>query len=847
MTDEFTFQKLQTSLLAWTETSIGGSTAKDRTLERLRHALGAWKTSATPFPIADLAPLFRQVLVREQTDSRPETLIVPSTGEWPRLGDWKAHGINVVIERANYVRMSVDMPRLSFLGGGEDIFDDAYRELPSQVSHRIPIEPFLREAFHFDSYTCEGQREAVRALFLLPDGETLIANLPTGSGKSMLLQAPVLVEGWQGRLTVVVLPTVALVLDQARRMQELLEARYPERDWTQLAYYGSLLDTEKQAIRRHIRDGEQGIVFAAPESITTGLAPAVHDAAERGFLRYLFIDEAHLVTAWGDGFRLDFQILAGQRRALLAAFANRPFKTILASATLTTDAISSLRQMFGTPDRTMLISAVHLRPEPRYWYKKAPDAATRRSWVLEAVASAPRPLILYATTRVDVDNWARELTRGGYKRHASFHGGTEASERARVLREWSAGSIDIVVANSAFGLGVDKSDVRAIIHATVPESLDRFYQEVGRAGRDGAACASLSLWTDEDIEIAARLSRVQLIGDEKGFRRWRSMIAKSTVDPANSSVIEVDLDTLVPKAEQESLGSRYWNTHTVLLGARAGLVELVTSASELEIDGEELVVRATCKLRILNERHANEAFWIQTVSESRAETERRSERGLSLLLDVLSHRKEVGVSLVELYTVDSPGTSVAVAGCCAGCPDHWNHRSSNPPYHGPVVDISNHIAQESLEGWRTLMPGTYGRRQLAFYDAIDQSMNGVLSVLEKVVLNAPIQEIVLEGRFEQNVRSRISAVLQKVRRPIFLESLGSTVTPSFDYRTGTIRVCIIAPEVDKPHTLTRMIDASRFELVILPTDQKDPFHPLRFFKDTASGYTTLSELARALQ
>ncbi len=846
MSAEFTFQKLQSSLLSWPDASIDGSTANDRALERLRQALCAWKASATPFPIADLAPLFRQALVREQASGRQGVLTIPLTGTWPRLEHWQAQGIHVVMAGANYLRMSADVPRLSFLDAGEDLFDDAFREVPSQASRQPEIEPFLRDAFRFNFYTCEGQREAVRALFLLPAGETLIANLPTGSGKSMLLQAPVLVEGWQGRLTVVALPTVALVLDQARRMQELLEARYSERDWSRLAYYGSLPDSEKQAIRQHIRDGEQGIVFAAPESITTGLAPAIHDAAERGFLRYLFIDEAHLVTAWGDGFRLDFQILAGQRRALLAASKHVPFKTVLASATLTADAIATLRQMFGTPERTVLISAVHLRPEPRYWYTKAPDAAIRRNWVLEAVAKAPRPLILYATTRVDVDDWAQELRRAGYLRIASFHGGTEPEERARVLDEWSAGRIDIVVANSAFGLGVDKSDVRVIIHATVPESLDRFYQEVGRGGRDGMACASLTLWTENDVEIANGLSRVQLIGDEKGFRRWRSMIAKSTMDPVNSALLELDLDTLVPKAEQQSLGSRYWNTHTVLLAARAGLVELVSSASELDMDGEEMEIRARCRVRILNERHANQSYWVQAVSESRAITDRRSERGLSLLLDVFSHRKEIGASLVDLYTVDLPGASVAVAGCCSGCPAHWRARASNPHYHGPVVDISHHIAQESLDGWRALMPIAFVRRQLVFYDVGDPSMNALLSVLERIVVNAPLQEIVLEGAFELSVRSRINAILRKLRRPIFLETLGSGVPPSFDYRTGTVRVYIIAPQVNKPHTLTRMIDASRFEIVMLPTEQKDPFHPLRYFKDTASGYTTLAELARVL-
>jgi superfamily II DNA helicase RecQ len=99
----------------------------------------------------------------------------------------------------------------------------------------------------------------------MPFGHSLIANLPTGSGKSLLAQAPILCEGWEGRLTVVVVPTIALALDQARRMKPLLERRFPKRAWSALAYHGGLSDPEKQAIREAIRAGRQGIVFASPD------------------------------------------------------------------------------------------------------------------------------------------------------------------------------------------------------------------------------------------------------------------------------------------------------------------------------------------------------------------------------------------------------------------------------------------------------------------------------------------------------------------------------------------------------------------------------------------------------
>ena len=140
-----------------------------------------------------------------------------------------------------------------------------------------------------------------------------------------------------------------------------------------------------------------------------------------------------------------------------------------------------------------VVSGIYLRPEPRYAMKHFGTHGERKKKVLEAVFKAPRPFILYVTRPEEADDWTHFLKANGLGRIAAFTGETPTNQRRLLMAAWSNNNLDGMVATSAFGLGVDKNDVRCVIHATLPESLDRFYQEVGRSGRDGLASASLLL------------------------------------------------------------------------------------------------------------------------------------------------------------------------------------------------------------------------------------------------------------------------------------------------------------------------------------------------------------------
>jgi len=143
---------------------------------------------------------------------------------------------------------------------------------------------------------------------------------------------------------------------------------------------------------------------------------------------------------------------------------------------------------------------------------------------LEALRHAPRPFILYLTTREDARAWFNTLKFSeGYQRIRRFDGETPDEERKAIISAWVANKIDGVVATSAFGVGMDKQDVRTIIHATIPETLDRFYQEVGRGGRDGKHSISLLVYGDSDWSIPKSMATPTIISNELGFARWRAL------------------------------------------------------------------------------------------------------------------------------------------------------------------------------------------------------------------------------------------------------------------------------------------------------------------------------------
>jgi superfamily II DNA or RNA helicase len=512
-------------------------------------------------------------------------------------------------------------------------------------------------ALSLNHYTSAAQREAVRAVLCAAPGDTLVVALPTGAGKSLCAFLPALQpispEIAERGVSVIVVPTVALALDLARRMRE--------RVGHEIAYRPEDAE-EARAIRERCSSGVQGPVIVSPESLIGGLLPSLHLAAERGWLRYFVVDEAHMVLAWGDEFRPAFAQLSAVANELaeIAAAEEQPRPvTLLLSATLTDYDLRWLRMFFAPSGRFTLVHAVRLRPEPEFWRAWAQSETEREGWILEALFHLPRPCVVYSTRRDDCDRWHRLVRAAGFRRVGFMTGDTGPEERRELLERWVGDALDVVVATSAFGLGVDKPDVRAILHAQLPESVNRFYQDVGRAGRDGRACLSLLVTTRDDWRAIAGIGRPRFISANYGRQRWLRMLDSAQRTQKTPGVLLLDLDAGRNLDMEANDYNRAWNLRTLQLLQRARALEFVCCPEAHEA-GRVAVRTGTV-------RHRDAEYWENEIEDLRGELQQAYTRNSKLLERVVRGGTEcLGRVFSDCYESEAFGVKVVHA--CGGCP-----------------------------------------------------------------------------------------------------------------------------------------------------------------------------------
>lgn len=454
----------------------------------------------------------------------------------------------------------------------------------------IPGEAWLHVRLGKSTWRSQAQREAAWEALTAPPNSTLLVGLPTGAGKSLVYQA---CAAFQPGLTVVVVPTVALGIDQVKSLcaTPLGQTHHPLL-YTSDANSGSVLEA--------VRDRSCRLLVASPESIVAGrLGPVLeHHAAGAWFTR-LVVDEAHIVDSWGASFRVEFQLL-GARLRHWRSTAPQGLRTLLLSATFgpgTTDTLKTLFTDSGSSWEEYVIQ--RLRPEIHYF---SPGTAVpgdeQESAVAQAIMHLPRPMILYVTERLHAEQWAQRLRHRGLKRVACFHGETRQSERNRILEAWRSDALDLVVATSAFGMGVDKADVRAVLHACFPENIDRYYQEVGRGGRDGAPCAAVALWTTADRRVGMGMGTRLLTDEEKIRERWSAMWNNAQrIDSSLQYRIPLWVSPNYMLHERTYNESVTWNKRLLLMMERAQILQIDSLSIDTPEEGEELREWAVVHMR----------------------------------------------------------------------------------------------------------------------------------------------------------------------------------------------------------------------------------------------------------
>lgn len=645
---------------------------------------------------AEILPLVRAVLVGlgyESVSETPELAGIPAD-------TWYAHGFAAAEGRQ--WRVQPWLPRwLAHHGTAPD--EAAAHRSPRRPNWQLSPDRFYAEITHRDEYLSPGQKASVRAVSAARAGDAVICVLPTGSGKTDIILSRALSS--RPLQTCLIVPTVALALDLERRVQELTGVGN-----VPFAYHGGLASAKKTELAERFRGGTQWLIISSPEAACTVLTRPLEVSAAEGRLGLLAIDEAHIVAEWGDAFRPAFQTLAGLRRRILhlAPTDRRPV-TVMLTATLDNYGLEALRRLFPG-DHELLVSAQVTRPEPSWWMSHCATEEGKRERFLEACRHLPRPLIVYtslhaseqSTNVATVRSW---LEAAGLTRVTSVTGGTSPGQRQNAVQGLRlagdrAADLDIIVATSAFGLGVDITDVRGVIHLCVPESVDRLYQEVGRSGRDGRASVSMVLWTDADARVARGMAEARLIGEEKAWKRWRGL----SRGPVADGVMTADLTTSTEDVRYPWSGAnRYWNTQALLAMDRAAMISLEwpapsdVPAGSTEEELQEIFAtrRNAMSFRVRQADLATEPAFRQRFREAQSRSRAASSASQESALRILDGLgKCVNRYLAEHYRLSTSAGVLPATRQCGGCPHCRAHRLQ------PA--LARHPAQPTFDGALTV-------------------------------------------------------------------------------------------------------------------------------------------------
>jgi len=371
----------------------------------------------------------------------------------------------------------------------------AMRANGAAVGTESPLD-LVRRVFGFESLR-PLQAQAIDAALARRDA---LVVLPTGGGKSLCFQVPALMRAG---LTVVVSPLISLMQDQVMGLRELgidaamlTSAQEPE---------------ERRAVERGVAQGETRILYVAPERLMTDGFLAWLD---RSGLAAIAIDEAHCISHWGHDFRPEYRMLG----ALRAARPDLPIQAFTATATpeVRADIVAAL----GLRDASVLVGGFD-RPNLTYRVLPRRDLVSQVHGVV--VRHEGRAGIVYCLRRADVEKLSADLQALGV-RCAPYHAGLDARARARTQTQFLNEDLDVVVATVAFGMGIDRSDVRFVVHASLPKGIEQYSQETGRAGRDGLPAECVLFYGGAD------------------FHGWKNLIEQSAREAAAEGVENAGAD-----------------------------------------------------------------------------------------------------------------------------------------------------------------------------------------------------------------------------------------------------------------------------------------------------------------
>jgi ATP-dependent DNA helicase RecQ len=679
----------------------------------------------------DLAPLLRQVLRSLSSEVGDAHVDVPDR---PGLAA-VLEGAGLVVDRYGDTSLRVRAPgpaELTWLEGRPEWLEMAtvapgHIESPtglisthSRSSDPVQSDPAFARVTGHTHHHVPAQRDAVRAVALAPPGSVTHVLLPTGAGKTVVGVLPNLLR--PGAQVIVVVPTVAIALDQERAVREGSDAAWKDAP-SEVAWHGGVSQEVRARIRQRLLAGRQRVLFTSPESLVTSLEPTLLATAQRGHLHTLVIDEAHLIAEWGLDFRPEMQLVASVREQLLEATSiggHPPIRTVLLTATLDQRALELNLGLFPTRGPTQLVGAPALRTEPRFLRSSPTSVDDLDEKLIEVLTVAPRPAIVYATRKSEAVRVTTVLREAGFARVESFTGDTDSRSRVEILNAWRGvgvpSQVDVVVGTAAFGLGVDQSDVRTVVHVEAPASIGSYYQEVGRGGRDGHAAVAVLLAPRWSLESNLNVGDATLLREETILRRWRAM--RTTYQDGDPPT--VDVRVLPENIGRASDANELWNKNALILMERAGMIRTVPpplppSADDAAWEQRRGRIGVDFQVDDLSDEAVAEG--VEQVRASHLASRRSERSAVRALLDGDTCFGQHFASAYTFEVIDRTGTTLRARPpvTCSGCPGCM--RPGLPAADPPIAFLPPPVLHGEVAASLSELMG--GGRVLVLHDDLD--------------------------------------------------------------------------------------------------------------------------------
>ncbi|MFJ5764207.1 RecQ family ATP-dependent DNA helicase [Lysinibacillus sp. NPDC093210] len=339
----------------------------------------------------------------------------------------------------------------------------------------MELEQTLAKHFGYTTFR-PGQKEVIEAIL---DGKDVIALLPTGMGKSLCYQLPAYILQ---KPVLIVSPLLSLMQDQVEQLKRFGEKR--------VVALNSFLAAEEKRYALHFLE-QYRFIFTSPEML---LQQQVQEKLAKMSLSLIVVDEAHCISQWGFDFRPDYLRIGDW-----FSRNNRP-PVLALSATATQKVVKDIHTTLSLNAPFEFMYNVD-RPNIHLGRVGFEDRADKARWILEHVKKTAGPGILYMSSRKRAEQYCETFMQAGI-RAAAYHAGYSAEDRQFIQQQFIDGELDWIVATNAFGMGINKANIRQVIHETMPANVANYMQEIGRAGRDGKPALAILLYSDGDEELA---------------------------------------------------------------------------------------------------------------------------------------------------------------------------------------------------------------------------------------------------------------------------------------------------------------------------------------------------------